>query len=99
MTGLPRWAIVIGSLVVALVSMVAILVLLGVASLCGVDENQVETGYCAAGRVSQTLVVAIPASTIVAGYGASVWLARLTPVVIAGMCALVEGVVLLWVGL
>ena len=66
MTGLPRWAIALLGLVVGSVALVAAIVLVGAASLCGFDENQAATGYCAASSVVRLLVVAVPAAAVIA---------------------------------
>jgi hypothetical protein len=97
MTGLPRWAIAIAGVAVVVAALVAVVVIVGAASMCGFDENQAPTGYCAAGGSVRFLVVAIPAVTLSAGYGASLWKARITPVAVAATLAVVEAVVLVGV--
>lgn len=95
MTGLPRWAIALIGLVVGAFAIIAAVVLAGAASLCGFDENQVATGYCAAGDTLRVLIVAVPAVTVIVGYAMSLWTGRLTPIAIAALCAVGEGLVAL----
>jgi hypothetical protein len=98
MTGLSRWSIAVIGLVGGAGAAVVAIVLVGAASLCGFSENQTPTGYCAAGATTRSLLVVIPALTVAIGYAVSVRTGRLTPVAVAGLCAVAEGLVALVTG-
>jgi hypothetical protein len=98
MTGFPRWVIALLGLVIGGVAVIAAILLVGAARLCGSDENQELKGYCAAGDTVRFLVVAIPAATVILGYLLSLWTGRLTPIAIAALCAIAEGLAALVAG-
>jgi hypothetical protein len=95
MTGWPRWAIAIIGLVVAIISVVLSLVLVGAVNFCGLAENQPPGGYCAASQSARTAVVVVPLVTIALGYGLTVRAARLAPVAVAALVAVAEGLTVL----
>lgn len=98
MTGLPRWAIGLIGLTVGGLASIAAVVLMGAASLCGFDENQDLKGYCATGDTVRFIVVAIPIGTVIVGYLLSLWTGRLTPIAVAALCAVAEGLAALGAG-
>lgn len=98
MTGLSRWAIALIGLFLGAAAIIASVVLVGAANLCGFDENQVETGYCAAGDTLRLLLVAVPTVTVIVGYAISLWTGRLTPIAIAALCAVGAALVALGAG-
>lgn len=95
MTGLSRRSIAIIGLIAGIIAVVAALLLVGAASLCGVHENQTPTGYCAANETVRSLLVAIPVLTVIVGYALSLRACRLTPIGVAALCAIAEGVIAL----
>jgi hypothetical protein len=98
MTGLSRRSVAVIGLLAGAVAVVAALVLVGATSLCGLGENQPPTGYCAANQTVRSLLVALPAVTVIIGYVLSLRAGRLTPVAIAALCAVAEGIVALTAG-
>ena len=98
MTGLSRRSIAIIGLIIGIIAVIAALVLVGAAGLCGLDENQTASGYCAANRTVRTLLVALPVMTVTTGYALSLRASRLTPVAIAALCAIAEGIIALTAG-
>jgi hypothetical protein len=95
MTGWPRWVIMIISLVVAIVSVLLSLILVGAVNFCGLAENQAPGGYCAASQTTRTAVVVIPLVTIALGYGLTVRAGRLQPVGVGALMCLAEGLTIL----
>jgi hypothetical protein len=98
MTGLSRRSIAIIGLLAGIVAVIAALVLVGAASLCGLDENQTPTGYCAANQTVRTLLETIPVITVITGYALSLRAGRLTPIAIAALCAVAEGIIAVTAG-
>lgn len=93
MTGLSRWAIAGIGLGMGIVAITVAEILLGVASLCGLHENQIATGYCAAGEAAQAVIEGVPIATVILGYAITLRTARLTPIAVAAFCAVAEGLV------
>ncbi|MEA2195393.1 MAG: hypothetical protein QOG42_1827 [Solirubrobacteraceae bacterium] len=98
MTGLSRRSIAIIGLIAGIIAVIAALVLVGAASLCGLDENQTPAGYCAANQTGRSLLVAVPVITVIIGYALTLRAGRLTPMGIAALCAIGEGIIALTVG-
>jgi hypothetical protein len=99
MTGLSRSAVAMTGLAVAIVAIVAAEILVGAVNLCGLGENQVATGYCAASEGVRGLLAGLPILTVTVGYAISLRSARLTPVALAACCAVAEGAIALVGGL
>jgi hypothetical protein len=99
MTGLSRPAITVIGLALGIVAVVASEILVGAASLCGLDENQIATGYCSADHIVRALLVGLPVLTVIVGYAISLWTGRLTPVALAATGAVIEGLLGLVTGL
>ena len=97
MTGLSRRSIAVIGLLAGIIAVIAALVLVGAASLCGLDENQAPAGYCAANQTARFLLVAVPVITVIIGYALTLRAGRLTPIGIAALCAIGEGIIALTV--
>jgi hypothetical protein len=97
-TGLSRWKVAVLGLVGGVVAALVAIVVVGGASLCGFSENQTPSGYCAASAAARAFLVAVPVLTVIGGFVLSLRAGRLTPVAIAGLCAIAEGLIALGFG-
>jgi hypothetical protein len=95
---LSRRSIAVIGLLAGIIAASAALVLVGASSLCGLDENRTPTGYCAANETVRSLLVALPVLTVIVGYARSLRACRLTPIGVAAICAIAEGIIALTAG-
>jgi hypothetical protein len=95
MTGLSRTAVALIGLAVGVIAVAAAELLVGAVNLCGLSENEVPAGYCAASPAVRAVLCGLPVLTVIAGYAVSLRSARLTPVALAAAGAVAEGVVAL----